>query len=105
MDSNYRSSISVEQTFTNDCQLLVPPSVSISEKLIMLMILANTNRQVKKAHQYVYPVFITHLFLQIPEIRMLLLGTFHPFVDIFKCLSAVGEGQRRQLAFIQIFAF
>ena len=56
----------------------------------MLMILANTNRQVKKAHQYVYPVFITHLFLQIPEIRMLLLGTFFdPFVDIFKCLSAV----------------
>jgi len=33
---------------------------------------------------------VTHLFLQIPEIRMLLLGTFFdPFVDIFKCLSAV----------------
>jgi len=32
---------------------------------------------------------VTHLFLQIPEIRMLLLGSFGPFVDIFKCLSAV----------------
>ena len=43
-----------------------------------------------KAHQKCYPALVTHLFLQIPEIRMLLLGTFFdPFVDIFKCLSAV----------------